>query len=808
MPLEVLIATPSGPFGELIRLSLEADPQFKCAILNEIAEIDAFLQENPVEAVIFDCSFSASEPGDVVKMIRGHVPTPAVLLVPPENQSEINTLQAARPDGLITRPFDASVLSEQIQAAINKKNTRPLKPVPSEKPATKETWWNIFQAGIKETAASNGMIVQNGMVIASTPGTSPALQQQVNASVLRFWNPKDSADLMRYVKDLVTGQEWMMYATHAADNAVLVLLFLPQTPITKVRSQTIKLAHDVSTHMTRMPERNTESGYLETTEPPRLEEILGGAPSSSVPGENKKGFPVEWFKEADLSSFGADASYPISPSDSTDSSITSGSGYFEVKTPGTGEHSQENLSIDQEDELKAFEAEINKSTETEMEPTSDLSLDGLDFFSTPLEVEPSTDLSPLDDVPFNTIQDQTGTGLASDAIPSGELSAHITPSDTRPEIRSAQSVSNLEAIPENRQPETALPQDEKNSIDQLGSNLDGNELDLGIFEEFYLHSKPDSESGLDSMQPISLETDHLESSVTTSGVDTPEFPTEKKVESDVEEVQASTYELPGESPLKTEMEGSAESHREPLFNLSSVQPEDQQPLETGIESSGVTDGQLPEADQGLDQADVETGHLIQEPDISGEDHTPEVLFPEVEDTVASAERAEQKEEHPQEQFSVEIEDHQLAASPAEGDLFSRMNQLESAETEENRETYTVALIPRSEADILVRQLAGSLNQAITRLCLALNWELVNLTIRPTFMQWTVSVPLALSLEDMINIVRKETTQEIGKIDPDRISSLQGEDFWAPQNMSAAGKDFVPSIHWQNFILRRNPREIA
>ncbi len=150
----------------------------------------------------------------------------------------------------------------------------------------------------------------------------------------------------------------------------------------------------------------------------------------------------------------------------------------------------------------------------------------------------------------------------------------------------------------------------------------------------------------------------------------------------------------------------------------------------------------------------------------------------------------------------------FASNAAEQDLYTRMNQLEAAPPVENWETYTVAMIPQSETDILVRQIAGALNQAMYRLCLAFNWNLENLTIRPTYMQWTVSIPIALSPEDMIAIVRKETTQEINKIDTGQTPQRPRDEFWSPESMSVAGKDFSPSIHWQDFILRRKNREIA
>ncbi len=120
MPLEVLIATPSGPFGELIRLSLEADPEFHCALIDKSADIREAVQKTRYQAVIFDCSFTQPEPGEIVQLVRDEVPSAAVLLVQPENRPDISPIQNIQIEGWITRPFDASVLPEKVRAAIKK----------------------------------------------------------------------------------------------------------------------------------------------------------------------------------------------------------------------------------------------------------------------------------------------------------------------------------------------------------------------------------------------------------------------------------------------------------------------------------------------------------------------------------------------------------------------------------------------------------------------------------------------------------------------------------------------------------------
>src|SRR5512133_2439165 len=101
MQLEVLIATPSGPFGELIRLTLEADPEFHCSLLDNSGELGVTLQDGAYQAVIFDCSFLQPEPAQVVADFNEKYHTTALLLVPAENRADITPLQGLRADGLI-----------------------------------------------------------------------------------------------------------------------------------------------------------------------------------------------------------------------------------------------------------------------------------------------------------------------------------------------------------------------------------------------------------------------------------------------------------------------------------------------------------------------------------------------------------------------------------------------------------------------------------------------------------------------------------------------------------------------------------
>jgi len=807
MQLEVLIATPSGPFGELIRLTLEADPEFRCSLLDNSGELGVTLQDGTFQAVIFDCSFLQPELAQVVADFNVNFPTTALLLVPAENRADISPLQGLRADGLITRPFDSSLLPGIIKKAIQKKGMPAVNNDLPDSVHKQASWWSAFQTGIRDTVASSGMMIQNGMVIACTPDTSTALQQQVTASVMRFWNPDDSADLMRYVKDLVTGQEWMMYASKAADGAVLVLLFVPQTPVTKVRSQTLKLAKEIAILMNEpvTPKRQPDSSFHESSEPPRLHDILGEKPDDASPHIIKNGFPVEWFKEADLPEFSAsdqtDSEVPVVPSETKPDPAADEFQHFVIS-----------------DLVGIVIPPMDQNTEI-----SDL-----------LVPKPEDDASS--DLPADEIDEEQGQEFPDSQEELSETSINISSSSI-----TAANPAEMDASP------VELPDDDN----------------LGNIQPVDLIPEPYVDNGLDSMQPISLQPkkqDTLPQVLPDDQIsELPAEPEIEEIDKSIEEINRSQADIPSsEIPLETpseinqippeEPEGLPESaFEEEEFPFLRTELTDENPIET-VNQEDQPEVVSPETKRILSESDAtpidvnafqnelanleldaswnqipdnRSGALFGETPATLEDEAAPVEEPaaieseldEVESPVATTVEPypiviPTLVEEPQVPIveSTAIADN---APPAEtgDDLYDRMNQLQAAPVEEASETYTIALIPRSDTMFLPRQFSGMLNQTINRLCLAFNWKLDNLTIRPTYMQWTVTIPVSLSPEDMVTIVRKETTEELCKANPNDLAVI-GEDFWAPRHMSATGKDFAPSIHWQNFILRRKSHEIA
>ncbi|BCY17983.1 hypothetical protein hrd7_18320 [Leptolinea sp. HRD-7] len=830
MQLEVLIVTPSGPFGELIRLTLEADPEFHCAMLDNSGDLRATLQVKPCQAVIYDCSFPQPTPPQVVTTLHEEFPETAILLIPTDNRSE----KSIPADGWVTRPFDASSLADAVRNAINKRlHPEAIKLIsrePQQKPAS---WWNAFQSGIRETTADSGLMIQNGLVIASTPNLSSALQQQVTASVLRFWNPEDSSDLMRYVKDLVNGQEWMMYATRAADGAVLVLLYLPQTPVTRVRAQTLKLAKDVAGLMVK-PKEIHPSNLPENAEPPRLHEIL--EEKSGTGHVIKNGFPVEWFREADLPDFQSGQSLAEEAAPETGSS-QSGDTEPDTIVPVETETTREEFHSVEEIEQEAISEEPAAEMASNDVSTEDNSPDHVtaaeEFNPTnlpPIEALTEPDLLPEENPPSEISSTQSTAEVDLGKFQAVDLSSEIKPESGLDELQpiplteiQPESIikEQFEALAEPDPLSTVTAPGEEHTPEPSNMVLDENESAsvsrdeveeaLSILSNrLNMENQADTVSSDSSLEVQIPDAQKILSETDSTGIDVESFQAElSKLEFN------DTWSMP---------EILTGSPQEPL-NITTSESEEMAAYLAGIDAqtpklnaidSSLENAIAEETPQAVENESLPAEMPILNPVVEPSENSvfrsnAENVSAEDSNSSAITSQSAQLEEitgniplSENPPSSTEIE---TTSESSPDDLFTRMSQIETQTESDGLTTYTIALIPGSVDHFLQRQNAAILSETMNRLALAFNWTLENLTIRPTYMQWTLTMPSNLPVEDMIRIVRKETTVDLKKANPDDLASV-GDDYWYPQTMSAAGRDFVPSIHWQDFILRRKTREVA
>lgn len=160
MPLEVLIASPSGPLGELIRLTLEAEQAFHCTLIDKGEDLRAAIRSSSFQAVVYDCSFSQPGPDEVAQIIRNEYPKQALLFIPSKSNPDIVHLLNLLADGIISRPFDAALLPELIKNAVRMRADNPSSVKSSSSILYQQTHVNTLDDAIGETSASSGLIIK------------------------------------------------------------------------------------------------------------------------------------------------------------------------------------------------------------------------------------------------------------------------------------------------------------------------------------------------------------------------------------------------------------------------------------------------------------------------------------------------------------------------------------------------------------------------------------------------------------------------------------------------------------------------
>ncbi len=127
--------------------------------------------------------------------------------------------------------------------------------------------------------------------------------------------------------------------------------------------------------------------------------------------------------------------------------------------------------------------------------------------------------------------------------------------------------------------------------------------------------------------------------------------------------------------------------------------------------------------------------------------------------------------------------------------------LEPASPALHRITYACVLIPRMPQHYLTGDLSARLSALMNQVCLAFSWRLENMTIRPEYMQWIVSVTPEESPSRMIAKIRMLTSQSIFEESARFARENPSGDFWAAGYLLISRSQPLGVSDIQEFIRR-------
>jgi CheY-like chemotaxis protein len=221
--------------------------------------------------------------------------------------------------------------------------------------------------------------------------------------------------------------------------------------------------------------------------------------------------------------------------------------------------------------------------------------------------------------------------------------------------------------------------------------------------------------------------------------------------------------------------------------------------------TGVTQSELPPMDaEVLGTSEIST-QFVNEPLPEIEFKLPWEVEESAEETTTEVASMPAKELQPIENKAVEIDTNILDAAPTgESSLPPPLKSKEREdarvekpavqlppELKDFRFNYTCILIPGSHDQFLARDLSERLSVIMPQFHLAQGWRLTNITIRPQYMLWTVSVAMGVCPQQIIHDIRGLTSAHIFANFPEIAKSKTSDDFWSSYYLAISGSEPPP-----------------
>jgi REP element-mobilizing transposase RayT len=120
--------------------------------------------------------------------------------------------------------------------------------------------------------------------------------------------------------------------------------------------------------------------------------------------------------------------------------------------------------------------------------------------------------------------------------------------------------------------------------------------------------------------------------------------------------------------------------------------------------------------------------------------------------------------------------------------------------------FTCILLPRLPDLILGDELYSELEEWIPQFFDTFGWQLENLVIQPTCLQWSIRVGPGASQSYMVRMLREQSTQHLAEKFPQIAQDSADGDFWAPGYLLVSGRQPPAEQYIEGFIRQTRRRQ--
>ncbi len=266
--------------------------------------------------------------------------------------------------------------------------------------------------------------------------------------------------------------------------------------------------------------------------------------------------------------------------------------------------------------------------------------------------------------------------------------------------------------------------------------------------------------------PSSISGEHDRSGMTSPLPDTPEEETFQELSLETDVLASNPRKVQDEPPL------ASSTHRDDVDDV----PLTPRPLGEDFFSSDETGPirvSLPDEDESdwqplndLPVRDEDLASILQD-DFDLDDHLTDLSG--LDDDVFEPEPAE--EDTGEIRVAGDKSDTLLAEILA--------GELEDAQAMDEVADVTFYLVPRLAHHYLLGELSHRLRRWVPKICQAFSWRLDFLSVRPDYLKWTLSDFPEAGIKEMLQIIRRQTSDRIFRDFPSLQVENQTGDYWSP-----------------------------
>ena len=307
MRYQILVATPDGDFGNLIRSTLEETGVYSVHVTFSCRETLAFLETQAVDVAILDADLPEQPLTDWVATVHASQPLMQIVLSPPFGLTDASPFYKVRVNGRLSRPLTKTNLIKVVYEALSSTETdailqpiaepvQPIAEIPDTAhhdmlPTFDEAATAILVQHIEDSQALAAMWMQGMHTTAFAGSLTDTQQLELQELLGEIWNWQDPADLAQF-RRLNDGTECLLYVRAATNRRLLAVVFDPTTPLSQAASISGSIIETLAPEIpalspsSRSLEEDDSFPYEEDAiaeelelEPIDLAALLGGSPA-------------------------------------------------------------------------------------------------------------------------------------------------------------------------------------------------------------------------------------------------------------------------------------------------------------------------------------------------------------------------------------------------------------------------------------------------------------------------------------------------------------------------------------------------